>query len=115
MQPIETIRNDLLRRRRTLLRRVDRIEGDLQHLERQVEPELEEEVQEENLGRLLAGLDQRGKAELAAIDAALARIETGDYGRCEDCGDLIPLERLRALPTTSTCVLCSEARERQRA
>jgi RNA polymerase-binding transcription factor len=115
MQPIETIRNDLLRRRRALLRHVDRLEGDLQHLERQVEPELEEEVQEESLGRLLAGLDERGKAELEAIDVALARMEAGDYGRCEDCGDLIPVERLRALPTTTTCVFCSEARERRRA
>ena len=115
MQPIEAIRSDLMQRRRALLCQVDRIEGDLHDLKREVEPELEEEVQEENLSRLLAGLDERGRAELEAIDIALARIETGDYGRCEDCGDLIPLERLRALPTTTTCVPCSEARERQRA
>jgi RNA polymerase-binding protein DksA len=80
-----------------------------------VEPELEEEAQEENLSRLLAGLDDRGNAELEAIDNALARIERGDYGRCEDCDEPIPVERLRALPTTTTCVLCSEARERGRA
>ena len=115
MQPIDAIRDDLVRRRQTLLRQVDRIEGDLHHLDERVEPELEEEAQGANLTRVLAGLDERGNAELAAIDAALARIERGDYGRCEDCEEPIPVERFRALPTTTTCVLCSEARERRQA
>ena len=115
MQPIEAIRRDLIQRRQTLLRQVDRIESDLQDLDADIEPEIEEEAQEGNLPRLLAGLDERGGAELEAIDNALARIESGDYGRCEDCGDLIPVDRLRALPTTTTCVPCSEAREHRRA
>jgi DnaK suppressor protein len=115
MLPIVRLRGTLLDRRRTLLHQVDHIEDDLRSLDEAVETELEEEAQEENISRLLAGLDERGKEELEAIDRALTRIETGEYGRCEDCDDPIPLERLEALPTTTTCVQCSEERERRRA
>lgn len=46
-------------------------------------------------------------AELAEVDAALARIDDGSYGRCERCGQAIAAERLEAVPATRTCVTCS--------
>jgi RNA polymerase-binding transcription factor DksA len=42
--------------------------------------------------------------ELAEITRALDRIENGTYGVCEVCGDLIPDERLRAVPWARRCV-----------
>lgn len=45
-------------------------------------------------------------AALAAIDAALKRIDYGAGGLCTVCGNPIPLARLRALPTTLTCLEC---------
>lgn len=48
---------------------------------------------------------------IARIDAALARLETGQYGRCTECGDDISDARLRALPFAVRCVECEEARE----
>ena len=41
------------------------------------------------------------------IDQALARVTDSTYGYCIDCGGSIPLERLRALPSTNRCVGCS--------
>ncbi|MEA2638464.1 MAG: DnaK suppressor protein [Chloroflexota bacterium] len=46
-------------------------------------------------------------ATVADIDQALERIDTGAYGRCVACGDLIPAERLQAVPWASRCVPCS--------
>lgn len=57
-------------------------------------------------------LDDRGKAEIEAIDRALGRIANGDYGRCEVCGSSIPLSRLEALPAATTCLRCAEVTER---
>jgi DnaK suppressor protein len=48
---------------------------------------------------------------IARIDAALARLEAGHYGRCVECGDEIPEARLRALPFAVRCVECAETRE----
>lgn len=43
---------------------------------------------------------------LHEVDAALARIEKGAYGRCESCGNEIPTERLEARPVARLCVTC---------
>ncbi len=46
------------------------------------------------------------QARLAAIDAALGRVEAGTYGMCESCGNPIPEARLEALPEATLCVAC---------
>jgi DnaK suppressor protein len=52
------------------------------------------------------------KAEtLNKINEALARLETGRYGFCFECGDEIAEARLRALPFAVRCKDCEEARE----
>jgi DnaK suppressor protein len=48
---------------------------------------------------------------IARIDDALARLESGYYGRCVECGDEISEARLRALPFAVRCVECEETRE----
>ena len=42
------------------------------------------------------------------IDAALARIDNGTFGKCENCGQEIPFERLEARPTATLCVDCKQ-------
>ena len=52
------------------------------------------------------------KAEtLNKINEALARLETGRYGFCFECGEEISEARLRALPFAVRCKDCEEARE----
>ena len=45
-------------------------------------------------------------AELAEVNAAIARIDDGTYGQCERCGAAIAVERLEAVPATRSCVGC---------
>ena len=40
------------------------------------------------------------------IRKSLEDIETGEYGICEDCGEDISIERLKARPVTSFCIRC---------
>ena len=47
-------------------------------------------------------------ARLSEIDAALDRILLGTYGRCEVCGEDIPVARLEARPTARRCVRCAD-------
>jgi DnaK suppressor protein len=42
------------------------------------------------------------------IEAALDRLETGEYGNCERCGRPIPVERLELLPYARCCVGCQQ-------
>jgi RNA polymerase-binding transcription factor len=59
-----------------------------------------------------ASLIERAEFRLKAIDQALSRLERSSYGICEDCGEEIPLERLKVLPFAACCVSCQEARNR---
>lgn len=48
---------------------------------------------------------------LAEIENALVRIEGGQYGKCVECGGVIPKARLNALPFAPQCVKCASAKE----
>jgi DnaK suppressor protein len=57
-------------------------------------------------------LRDRERILLRKIDKALAKIEAGDYGVCESCGEDIGLRRLEARPVTDLCIRCKEEQER---
>lgn len=52
------------------------------------------------------GLVDTLKSQLDAVDAALARIEAGNYGICATCGQPIDPARLEARPASIHCVDC---------
>lgn len=46
---------------------------------------------------------------LDEIEAAVARLDTRTYGRCERCAEEIGSGRLEARPTARTCIRCAAA------
>lgn len=54
-------------------------------------------------------LRDHNQAHLEAVDAALARVAAGTYGRCTSCGKEIGAERLEALPWAALCIDCQRA------
>ncbi|MDY0331202.1 MAG: TraR/DksA family transcriptional regulator [Thiomonas sp.] len=55
----------------------------------------------------------RDASELAAIDSALQRLDTPDFGICIDCGADIEPARLLAEPTVLRCAACQQRFEHQ--
>jgi DnaK suppressor protein len=51
---------------------------------------------------------ERERQLLREVEAALARMETGEYGICESCGEEISPRRLQALPWARYCLRCAE-------
>ena len=49
---------------------------------------------------------------LSKIGRALNKIELGEFGLCEECGEEISLKRLEARPETPLCIKCKEDQER---
>jgi len=113
MLPVDDIRKKLLTQRRDLFRQAAQTEEELLWFQSDIESEVEERGQEERMVQLLDRLDERMKAEIEAIDRALVRIDTGQYGRCEQCGKAIPQSRLEALPAAALCMACAQAGEKQ--
>ncbi|MBN2359863.1 MAG: RNA polymerase-binding protein DksA [Deltaproteobacteria bacterium] len=57
-------------------------------------------------------LRDREKFLLSKIDKALKKIEAGEFGVCEECGEEISLKRLEARPVTTLCIRCKEEQEK---
>lgn len=53
----------------------------------------------------------RERKLLSKIDEAIARIDDGSYGICEDCGEEIGQKRLEARPVTTLCIDCKTLQE----
>lgn len=54
---------------------------------------------------------RRRKQFVVRIDAAIERIEKGEYGDCFECAEPINPKRLAADPTATLCINCAEALE----
>ena len=50
------------------------------------------------------GLEEDAQDQLRQVEAALQRLEAGEYGTCSVCGKTIPVERLEAVPWTTLCI-----------
>ncbi len=63
-------------------------------------------------GQHMAAANERARqAQVVKIDAALRRLDDGDYGFCAGCDEPIAPKRLEADPTASLCITCQGARE----
>jgi DnaK suppressor protein len=67
-------------------------------------------TQESEFGLELRTRDRERKL-LRKIDSALARIDDGSYGFCEETGEEIGLKRLEARPVATLCLEAQERRE----
>lgn len=94
-----------------------RVLGALENLRSENEGSMQDEVDESRFDNHLAetasvtidreidySLEENEARVLAAIDAALGRIDDGTFGRCERCGQEIEPERLEALPWATLCI-----------
>lgn len=65
----------------------------------------------------LLRIRDRERKLILKIKQALARIEEGTFGICEECGQEISQERLEARPVTTLCIECktkAEAEEKKK-
>ncbi len=88
-------------------RRSEKADG----LHAEQEPDPIDEAQSKSLRELAVHLMSTDWQVRKAIQAALGRIESGQYGRCEECHEPIVLRRLKALPWARRCVVCQEETE----
>lgn len=101
------VRATLLRMKDEYERRIAGIRQDLEHKNAPVEADFAEQVTQRENEDVLSGLQSEATVELARVNAALGRIERGEYGRCVKCGTTIAPARLAALPQADMCQECA--------
>ncbi len=102
------LRGQLVARRQELLARVQSIESNFRREGEPLEKDAEEQSLQIENDDVLKALDEAGRRELASVERALARFESGTYGICAGCGEPIAPARLRALPAAELCIRCAE-------
>jgi DnaK suppressor protein len=103
----------LTEERATYLRQAETLQAEADSLTEDREPGDVQFDEESGEGDTLAvererdlALSAQARAAIEQIDEAVSKIHDGTYGRCESCGNVIPKERLRALPYAALCVKC---------
>ena len=91
-------------RQASLLRRIGGIRDELASHQ---EKDWEELATQREGDEVLESLGVEAQVELRTIKGALARLDTGDYGRCQVCGSPISAARLNVLPDTPFCKDCA--------
>ncbi len=104
MNEYEQVRNSLIDMLEDLDDRLAKITQDVREpLDRDFE---EQATQAEN-DEVLDGLGNAARTEIEMVRQAISRIDKGQYGLCQVCGNSISVERLKAIPYSSLCIKCA--------
>ena len=110
---IEEQRSLLAGEREASLRQAESLQAEAEQLAEEMEPGDTQFDEESGEGGTLnvererdLALSAQARAAVEEIDRALAKIDAGTYGTCEQCGQPIPRARLKALPYATLCVAC---------
>jgi len=99
-QRLEALRGELLQRER-------RVHHHLTRQDQALSADYAEQAVEVQNDATLYAIGSAARAELAEIDAALRRVDSGKYGLCRDCGKPIAPLRLATLPQAVRCSECA--------
>ena len=102
---IEAIKVKLTAELEALTARLEHIDRDLSQSH---SSDSEEQAQERENDEVLDEIGNETQLSISRIKAALQRIEEGEYGICQKCGDEIAVERLQILPESTFCVKCAD-------
>ena len=110
---LEEQRSLLLAERQASLHQAEALRAEAEQLAEEMEPGDTQFDEESGEGGTLnvererdLALSAQALATVEEIDRALAKIDAGTYGTCEQCGQPIPKARLKALPSATLCVAC---------
>jgi len=111
MDPYAEIREILLAKQKELSIRLEKLK---ENLRAGRSADSQEQAQELENAEVIDALGNETRLELNKIAKALDQIENDTYGICVDCGQEIPLARLKVHPFADRCIRCATAAEAAR-
>lgn len=95
--------------KKNLIQNISSVKGELTGLGKGDTADQVWEEKEKEIGLKIYG---RQLFFIKKINNALRKIESGEFGHCEDCGEDISITRLKARPTAHLCIHCKDEQER---
>ena len=84
------------------------LENDKRRVDAPLSSQMDDQSQQEENDEVVNQLESLELNKLNQIIAALKRIETGNFGICNQCHDPISPARLDAFPSATTCIACTK-------
>lgn len=107
---VNKCRQKLISMRQDILNRVRISQLDFGHVEKSSGDEVDQTVAQLAENHFLIS-QERMRVQLLEIEQALARIENGTYGICEETDEIIEVDRLFAIPWTRLSIEGAEIQE----
>ncbi|MFQ5458102.1 MAG: TraR/DksA family transcriptional regulator [Myxococcota bacterium] len=109
---VKKFKDLLIKQRGQITRNASRaLDGEI-HLDRDDIPDELDLASSESALSFTGRLRAREATLLQKIDRALEKIEEGEFGICESCGEKISVKRLEARPVAELCIDCKVEQER---
>ncbi len=91
-----------------------RVDGELARVPavEEIETSPADSASNRTLNQLELEADEHKQAQLRSVRHALAKIDDGSYGLCDNCGNEIPFSRLNARPEAPLCIACQTRLEK---
>ena len=67
-----------------------------------------EQAGERENDEVLNALESEAKVEIQLLSNVITRIDNGNYGICQDCGESIAKKRLQVQPAALKCINCAD-------
>ncbi|PID45712.1 MAG: RNA polymerase-binding protein DksA [Proteobacteria bacterium] len=109
---VEKFRIQLEQKREDIIREADKTLADMTDQNNNI-PDPNDRATIESDRSFELRIRDRERKLLGKIEEALIRIEEGEYGICESCGDDINIKRLEARPVTTLCIDCKTRQEQK--
>ena len=100
----DAVREQLLALRADLDARLERIKSNVQ---RGYNPDSAERAKEMEDMEVVDALGNETTEKISRINAALRRLDAGEYGSCAACGNPIQAKRLETFPYAEHCIDCA--------
>jgi DnaK suppressor protein len=107
------ILRDLKEKKASIVKRISQFYNESKEMETNTAQDLVDKAESSYTKEFLLSLSDAERENLELIDAAIKRLESGDFGDCQLCGNVIGGKRLNALPWTPYCIDCQEKVENE--
>ena len=108
---LRSYRDRLLERRESLFSQVTEAERSTRERDLEATQDPADMAANAYTKELLISMSDNDRNLLGLIDEALARVESGEYGECVNCGEPIQEKRLNAVPWARYCLRCQDLKE----
>jgi DnaK suppressor protein len=106
------LKKSLLDQRESLVGQVNDIQNQSSDGDRDVMLDPVDMAARDQTRTILLSTSENDRNLLEQIDGALQRMEIGEYGECQNCGNEIAVKRLEAIPWARYCIRCQELQEK---